>query len=74
VRIGDATLGELRRRLASTRATGYGTNIEETEQGVCGLGVTVHTSAGRSIAAFTPAVHAAAADTAQRRHDLGRPG
>ncbi len=50
------TLGELKRRLATVREAGYGTNIEETEQGVCGLGVTVHTSGGRPIAAFTLAV------------------
>lgn len=50
------TLPELKRRLATVRDTGYGTNLEETEQGVNGLGVTVHTSAGRPLAAFTLAI------------------
>lgn len=46
----------LKRNLAMVRRLGYGTNFEETERGVHGLGVCVHTPTGATVAAFTTAL------------------
>jgi IclR family acetate operon transcriptional repressor len=53
------TLGALKRQLAQVRKTGYGTNSEETEQGVSGMGMAIRDPVGRPIAAFTVAVPSA---------------
>jgi DNA-binding IclR family transcriptional regulator len=50
------SLPELKRELAQVRAQGYGTNLEETEPGVCALGCAVHAPSGRGVAALTIAV------------------
>lgn len=50
------TVGALKRHLATVRRLGYGTSVEETEQGVCGVGVSVHAPAGGAVAAVTTAV------------------
>ena len=50
------TLSALKRHLATVRRLGYGTSVEETEQGVCGVGVSVHAAAGGTVAAITTAV------------------
>ena len=50
------TLSALKRHLATVRRLGYGTSVEETEQGVCGVGVSVHAAAGGTVAALTTAV------------------
>lgn len=52
-------LASLRRHLAQVRKNGYGTNSEETEQGVSGIGMTIHDALGRPIAAFTIAIPSA---------------
>lgn len=53
------TLKALKRNLATVRRVGYGTSVEETEQGVHGLGVSVHTPSGSVLAALTTAVPSA---------------
>jgi len=58
----------LKRQLSKIRKTGYGTNLEETEKGVCGVGVAVHDPVGRGVAAFTVAVPSARF----RREDIPR--
>ncbi|WP_430295923.1 IclR family transcriptional regulator [Sinomonas sp. B1-1] len=50
------TLTALKRNLATVRRVGYGTSIEETEQGVRGLGVAVNGPDGKTVAALTAAV------------------
>ena len=50
------------------RRLGYGTSVEETEQGVCGVGVSVHAAAGGTVAAVTTAVPS----VRFRRHDVPR--
>lgn len=50
------TLNALKRHLATVRRLGYGTNVEETERGVRGLGVSVRTPSGGLVAALTTAV------------------
>ncbi|MEU6263598.1 IclR family transcriptional regulator [Saccharopolyspora shandongensis] len=50
------TLNALKRNLATVRRVGYGTSVEETERGVHGLGVGVHTPSGAIVAALTSAV------------------
>ncbi|MGH3627264.1 MAG: IclR family transcriptional regulator [Sciscionella sp.] len=52
----------LKRQLATIRKNGYGTNSEETEQGVTGLGVAIHHPTGRAIGAFTLAIPTARFD------------
>ncbi len=47
---------ELKRQLLATRRRGYGLNVEETEPGVCGLGVCVRDIEGRPVGAITVAV------------------
>jgi IclR family acetate operon transcriptional repressor len=51
-----STLAGLKRQLAAVRRAGYGTNAEETEQGVTGLGVCVRDATGKPVAAFTTAI------------------
>ena len=63
-------LGALKRQLAKVRKSGYGTNLEETERGVCGVGVAVHDSVGRGVAAFTVAVPSARFERAEIPHYL----
>ncbi len=46
----------LKRHLATVRRLGYGTNIEETERGVHGVGVSVHAPSGSRVAALTVAL------------------
>ena len=50
------TVKALERHLTTVRRLGYGTSVEETEQGVHGLGVRVGTPAGTTVAAVTTAV------------------
>jgi DNA-binding IclR family transcriptional regulator len=50
------TMTALKRNLATVRAVGYGTSVEETEQGVRGLGVVVEGPDGQVIGAITAAV------------------
>ena len=52
-------LGKLKRQLRTVRREGYATNLEETEQGVCGIGVPVHDEAERAVASFVVAVPSA---------------
>ena len=52
-------VGELKKQLAKVRKQGYGTNFEETEVGVCGIGVAVCGSGGRGLAALVVAVPSA---------------
>jgi DNA-binding IclR family transcriptional regulator len=63
-------LAALKRQLAKVRKAGYGTNLEETEQGVCGIGVAVHDSIGRGVAAFTVAVPSVRFERADIPHYL----
>jgi len=51
-------LPALKRHLARVRQRGYGANLEETEQGVSGVGVAVRDRLDRPVAAFTVAVPA----------------
>ncbi|MFH5822944.1 IclR family transcriptional regulator [Georgenia sp. AZ-5] len=51
-----STLAQLRRHLAETRRAGFGTNFEETERGVIGLGVCLHGEGGRPVGAVTIAL------------------
>lgn len=50
------TVTALKRHLTAVRRLGYGTSVEETERGVRGLGVSVSTPSGRTVAALTTAV------------------
>jgi IclR family acetate operon transcriptional repressor len=50
------SVNALKRHLATVRRLGYGTNVEETERGVHGLGVSVHTPSGSRVAALTIAL------------------
>lgn len=50
------TLKALERQLSHTRERGYGLNIEETEAGVCGIGVAITVADRAPIAAITFAV------------------
>lgn len=50
------TLTALKRNLATVRKVGYGTSVEETEQGVRGLGVAVKGPEGQTVGALTAAV------------------
>lgn len=54
-----STLSGLKRQLATVRRLGYGTNAEETEQGVCGVGVCIRNNQGQPVAAFTVAIPSA---------------
>lgn len=49
------TLSELKKMLTQVRRQGFGTNFEETEEGVVGLGVSINDVADRPIAAITTA-------------------
>jgi IclR family transcriptional regulator, acetate operon repressor len=51
-----ADLDELARELVEVRHVGYGLNQEETEPGVCGLGVAVHDAIGSAVASLVVAV------------------
>jgi DNA-binding IclR family transcriptional regulator len=51
-----STVNALKRNLATVRRLGYGTNFEETERGVHGLGVSVHSPSGDRVAALTTAL------------------
>ncbi|MFE7422084.1 IclR family transcriptional regulator [Rhodococcus sp. NPDC057529] len=53
-RITDLT--SLKTHLAGVHRIGYGINVEETESGVCGVGVCVRDDTGRPIAALTLAI------------------
>ncbi|BCT78011.1 IclR family transcriptional regulator [Sinomonas cyclohexanicum] len=52
------SIGRLKRAMADVRRAGFGTNFEETESGVVGLGVAVHGPAGQVVAAITTAIPA----------------
>lgn len=52
------SLARLRRAMADVRRAGFGTNFEETESGVVGLGVAVHGPAAQAVAAITTAIPA----------------
>src|SRR5262249_34140971 len=56
------TLEAFTRHLSTVRRLGYGTNLEETEPGVSGVGVTVPDPGGRLRLAFTVAVPTARFD------------
>jgi IclR family transcriptional regulator, acetate operon repressor len=47
------SLAMLKRSMTKIRRAEFGTNFEETEQGVIGLGVSINDAAGRPIAALT---------------------
>ena len=51
-----ATVTSLKRHLAAVRSRGYGTNNEETEQGVCGVGACIRDNTGYPIAAIALAI------------------
>lgn len=53
-RITDVT--SLKTHLAAVRKVGYGVNVEETERGVCGIGVCIRDPADRPVAALTLAL------------------
>lgn len=50
------SVSALKRHLATVRRLGFGTSVEETEQGVHGVGVSVHAPSGGTVAALTTAV------------------
>ena len=50
------TVNALKRHLATVRRLGYGISVEETERGVCGVGISVHAPSGGTVAALTTAV------------------
>lgn len=50
-----ANIASLKRSMTKVRRAEFGTNFEETEQGVVGLGVSVNDRDGRPIAALTTA-------------------
>jgi IclR family transcriptional regulator, acetate operon repressor len=50
------TVNTLKRHLATVRRLGYGTNVEETERGVHGIGVSVRAPSGSRVAALTIAL------------------
>jgi DNA-binding IclR family transcriptional regulator len=52
-------LGKLKRQLRTVRRDGYATNLEETEQGVCGIGVPIHDASERVVGSFVVAVPSA---------------
>lgn len=52
-------LPALKRHLARVRRAGYGANVEETEQGVSGIGMAVRDDRGRPVGALTVAVPSA---------------
>lgn len=56
-RIGS--VAELKRHLAETRRAGFGINVEETEQGVVGIGMALHSAVGNPVAAVTVALPSA---------------
>jgi IclR family transcriptional regulator, acetate operon repressor len=64
------TVAEVKRHLAQARRAGFGTNIEETERGVVGLGVSIHSTAGVPIAAVTVALPSARFGTEQQEQFL----
>lgn len=49
------TMATLKRSMTRIRREGFGTNFEETEQGVVGLGVSINDADGRPVAAITTA-------------------
>lgn len=51
-----STLDELKRELRKVRKAGYGTNLEETEQGVCSLGLAIGDVEDRPVASLVVAV------------------
>lgn len=59
------SVADLKRHLAETRRAGFGTNIEETERGVVGLGVAVHSPGGSPVGAITIALPSARFGEAQ---------
>jgi IclR family acetate operon transcriptional repressor len=59
MRMGDVDYARFLRVLERTRSEGYGLNIEETEQGVMALGVTVHSGTGAAVGALCVAVPSA---------------
>lgn len=61
-------LDALKTHLANVRKAGYGVNIDETESGVCGIGVCVRDGKHRPIAALTIALPSTRFD----RNDLRR--
>ncbi|HJX76776.1 IclR family transcriptional regulator [Glutamicibacter sp.] len=48
-------MATLKRGMTRIRREGFGTNFEETEQGVIGMGVSINDAAGRPVAAITTA-------------------
>lgn len=58
------TVAALKRHLSVVRRQGYGANLEETEPGVCGVGVAVPDSGTRTNLAFTVALPTARFDPA----------
>ena len=46
------TLPALKRQLAAVRKAGYAASLEETEQGVSGLGVCIRDATGKPVAAY----------------------
>ncbi|HEY8754092.1 MAG TPA: IclR family transcriptional regulator [Arthrobacter sp.] len=50
------TLPSLKRQMTAVRKAGYAVSLEETEQGVTGLGVCIRDVIGKPVAAFTTAV------------------
>lgn len=52
-------LDQLKRQLRTVRRNGYATNLEETEQGVCGIGVPVLDAADHAVASLVVAVPSA---------------
>jgi IclR family transcriptional regulator, acetate operon repressor len=49
---------KLLRELRETRRAGFGTNIEEAEQGIVGIGSVIHSSSGEAVGALTAAIPA----------------
>lgn len=52
------SLAALKRQLAEIRQVGYGVQVEETEEGVCGIGVAILDLTGRPVAGLTLALPA----------------
>lgn len=61
------SIAALKRHLHTVRQHGYATNIEEAMQGVCGIGVAVHSPDGSAIVALSGAIPSARFSQSRRK-------
>lgn len=52
----EVTISEVKRLLQTVRQAGYATNQQEASQGVCGVGVAVHSPDGSALVALSSGV------------------